>query len=113
MSEELEVRVARIESHVEHIDKVTTDLQAEQRRTNDKIDKLRDTIDDLKDGINATTSSLKDEINATADSLKDGINAAIHSLKDRINATTVWALLLYFALAGTLLGVMAKGFKWI
>ena len=80
MSEELEVRVARIESHVEHIDKVTTDLQVEQRRTNDKIDKLRDVID---------------------------------GLKDRINATTVWALLLYFALAGTLLGVMAKGFKWI
>jgi uncharacterized coiled-coil protein SlyX len=73
MSEHLEDRVARIESHVEHINEVTTDLRVEQRRTNDKID----------------------------------------SLKEKLHSTTVWALLLYFALAGTLLGVMAKGFKWI
>src|ERR1700742_2862288 len=40
MSEELEVRVARIESDVEHIKVNTADLRVELRRTNDKIDAL-------------------------------------------------------------------------
>lgn len=79
MSEPLEVQVARIESDVQHIKEVTTDLRVELRRTNDKIDK----IDDKFDG-----------------------------LKDKLHSVTVWAVLLYVALAGGLLGVLAKGFKW-
>ena len=36
------------------------------------------------------------------------------SLKDKLHSMTVWAaLLLYFALAGSLLSVLAKGFKWM
>jgi predicted nuclease with TOPRIM domain len=53
MSEHLEERVARIESHVEHINEVTTDLRVEQRRTNDKIDKLRDDTNSRFDALTA------------------------------------------------------------
>jgi hypothetical protein len=38
MSDQLEVRVARIESDVQHINEVTTDLRVELRRTNERID---------------------------------------------------------------------------
>jgi predicted nuclease with TOPRIM domain len=72
MSDQLGERVARIESDVEHIKEVTTDLRVELRRTNDKID----------------------------------------GLKDKLNSMATWAVLLYVALAGGLLTVMAKGFKW-
>jgi archaellum component FlaC len=72
MSDQLGGRVARIESDVEHIKEVTTDLRVELRRTNDKID----------------------------------------GLKDKLNSMATWAVLLYVALAGGLLTVMAKGFKW-
>jgi predicted nuclease with TOPRIM domain len=80
MSDQLGERVARIESDVEHIKEVTTDLRVELRRTNDKIDSFGGKLD---------------------------------GLKDKLNSMTVWAVLLYVALAGGLLTVMAKGFKWI
>ena len=34
------------------------------------------------------------------------------SMEQRFNRATIWALGLYIALAGTLLTVMARGFKW-
>jgi len=34
-------------------------------------------------------------------------------IKDSISSAKIWALLLYIALAGSLLFVMAKGFKWL
>jgi len=83
MSDQLEVRVARIESDVQHIKEVTTDLRVELRRTNDKIDALDAKVDGKFDG-----------------------------LKDKLHSVTIWALLLYIALAGSLLTVLAKGFKW-
>jgi hypothetical protein len=83
VSDQLDVRVARIESDVQHIKEVTTDVRVELRRTNDKIDALDTKFDGKLDG-----------------------------LKDKLHSLTVWALLLYIALAGSLLTVLAKGFKW-
>src|SRR5579859_7441208 len=40
MSDQLEVRVAKIESDVQHIKTDTADLRVELRRTNEKIDAL-------------------------------------------------------------------------
>jgi hypothetical protein len=37
----------------------------------------------------------------------------IDSVKDSIAAANVWALLLYFALAGAMLTTMARVFGWI
>jgi len=34
-------------------------------------------------------------------------------MKDSIAAAKVWPLLLYFALAASMLGTMARGFGWI
>jgi predicted nuclease with TOPRIM domain len=79
MSDQLGERVARIESDVEHIKEVTTDLRVELRRTNDKIDAFGGKLD---------------------------------GLKDKLNSMATWAVLLYVALAGGLLTVMAKGFNW-
>jgi uncharacterized coiled-coil protein SlyX len=95
MSDQLEVRVARIESDVQHINEVTTDLRMELRRTNDKIDVTNKRIDEVRDAL---TTKIDDKFD---------------SLKEKLHSVTVWALLLYIALAGTLLTVLAKGFRWI
>lgn len=48
--------------------------------------------------------------------LKTGVRALeqeISAVKNSLWSAKVWALLLYFALAGSLLLVLARGFKWL
>lgn len=91
MSNQVETRLAHIESDVEHIKKDTTDLHVELRRTNDKIDVTNKHIEEVKDTL---TTKI------------DGLNEKLHSL-------TVRGLLLYFGLWGGILTIIAKVFKWI
>jgi ABC-type phosphate transport system auxiliary subunit len=101
VSDQLEVRVARIESDVQHIKEVTTDLRVELRRTNDKIDAL-----DAKVDAKFSASDTK------VDGKFSALEGKLDGVKDKLHSITVWALLLYIALAGSLLTVLAKGFKW-
>jgi hypothetical protein len=43
----------------------------------------------------------------------DALAAKLDRLNDGISTAKISGLLLYFALAGTMLGVMARGFGWI
>lgn len=43
----------------------------------------------------------------------DKVDSKIDAVKDSLSSAKVWALTLYLALAGSMLFVMAKGFKWI
>jgi hypothetical protein len=95
MGEPVESRIARIESDVGHISAVTTDLRVEVRRTNDRIDVLTTKVD------------------VGYERLDNKIEAVHHSLKDKLHSMTLWALLLYFTLAGGLLTVIGRAFKWI
>jgi septal ring factor EnvC (AmiA/AmiB activator) len=102
MSDQIETRLARIESDVEYIKKDTTELRVELRRTNDRIDVTNQKIDDLRDSLTVKIEAVRSELTGKFDSLKDSLHSVI-----------VWALLLYFTLAGALLAVIAKAFKWI
>jgi chromosome segregation ATPase len=146
MSDQLEVRVARIESDVQHIKEVTTDLRVDLRRTNDKIDVTNKRIEELRDVLTTKIDGKSDaldkkfegkfdaldkKIDAKSDALErkfdtkfdaldkkidvktDALDKKFDSLKEKLHSVTVWALLLYIALAGTLLTVLSKGFKWI
>ena len=85
MIEQLETRVARIESDVQDINADTADLRVELRRTNDKTDATDKRIEEVR-----------------------------NSLKDEIHSLTVRALLLLcFAITAALFAGLAKGFKWI
>ena len=95
MSDPVEARIARIESDVQHIKADTADLRVELRRTNDKIDGVRD------------------ELTKKIDDFHKELTGKIDSLKDTLHSLTLWALLLYFTLAGGLLTVIARAFKWI
>jgi uncharacterized protein YlxW (UPF0749 family) len=80
-------RIARLESHVEHIQSDVTDLKADVRKLNEKLDALKDTVCDLKTQMETRFAKL------------DASRAL----------DKVWWLLSM----ASLLAVMARGFKWI
>jgi septal ring factor EnvC (AmiA/AmiB activator) len=84
----VEDRVARLESHVEHIQTDITEIKTNVRRLEEKLDQR-------------------------SDSLKDSISALHLSMEKSFFKLTWWGFTLYFALATSLLGVMAKSFGWI
>jgi hypothetical protein len=70
---DLTAQVAELRADVRHVQSDTTDIKAELRATNQRIDSLRESLASAK----------------------------------------IWALGLYIALTGSLLYVMAHGFKWL
>lgn len=62
----------------------------------------------LESDVNHITS----EISEMRKDVRD-IRTKVEDVKDSISSAKIWALLLYIALAGSLLFVMAKGFKWL
>ena len=61
------------------------------------------------DRLDARIDGLGSKVDGKADELR----ASLDSVKDKLASAQVWALALYFALAGSMLGVMARGFGWI
>lgn len=105
-------RIARLESHVEHIQSDVIDIKAEVRKLNDKIDtevrKLHDKIDSVKDTVNALKAETKERF-AQLDARFAQLDARFAKLNMSRALDKVWWLLI----AASLLGVMARGFKWI
>ena len=87
----VEERVARLESDVAHIREGVADIKTDLRKQSDRID------------------SLRSELYAVRDRLEDKLDALWH----RLSSAMIWALILYVAMAGTLLGVLAHGFHWL
>ena len=84
MEVSVEARIARLEADVAHLRTDVTDIKVDLRARFDKVDSRMDRLD-----------------------------AKVDAVKDALASAKVWALVLYFALAGTMLGVMARGFGWI
>lgn len=113
MSDAIESRIARIESDVEHIKADTADLRVELRRTNDKIDVTNQRIEQVRDSLTTKFDDGYKELNGKIDDVHKDMTGRIDGLKDKLHSLTIWALLLYFTLAGGLLTVIARAFKWI
>jgi septation ring formation regulator EzrA len=98
----MEAQIGRLESDVAHIQSDVTDIKADLRRANDRIDKLHEKVE-----VHAIESMQRDNVLSTA------IDSLRHEMKQGFASLKIWALLLYAGLAGGLLAVMARGFKWI
>ena len=140
-NDRLGIQVAKLRSDVEHIQADVTDIKADLRATRVRFDNLDQKVDSLREkmeqrfestrkDIDARFDKAAQEVNARFDKVEarfnkvderfDNMDARLESFRDRFDSMTkqigdmkVWAVLLYVALAGTLLGVMAHGFKWI
>jgi len=106
MSDPVESRITRIELDVQHIKADTADLRVELRRTNDRIDVTNKRIEEVRDSLAAKMEAGYKELN-------EKIDDVYKELKDKLHSLTLWALLLYITLAGGLLTVIARAFKWI
>jgi predicted nuclease with TOPRIM domain len=87
----MEERIARLEAHTSH-------LQEDVRRIDQKIDALAEKLDTLKDAV----ANKFDELTSALNAFK------LETTKARW-ADRVWWLLI----SAALLGVMARGFKWV
>jgi chromosome segregation ATPase len=171
MDEQIHAQIARLESDVQHIHTVVSDIKVDLRRTNDKIDatnsrvdvlrdkleqgirdvsarmdglhekraeksegvrqdlsrKIEDVREDLTQKIEGLREDLTQKIEGVREDLTqkiegvredltqkiEGVREDLTTVRHDIASMKVWAMGLYFALASSLLFVMAKGFKWL
>jgi chromosome segregation ATPase len=116
----VEERVAVLEANIEHIRSDISEMKTDIRRLNEKIDgvdqKLTARIDRVEEKLTARIDRLEEKLTAKIDGVKDGLanlalsmEKAFSSLKVARVLDRVWWLLM----SAALLGVMARGFKWI
>ena len=149
MDEQIHAQIARLESDVQHIHIVVSDIKVDLRRTNDKIDATNSRVDVLRDKleqgfreVNARVDGVQERLTGKIEGVREdltqriegvregltqkiggvredltqkieGLREDLTSVRHDIASMKVWAMGLYFALAGSLLFVMAKGFKWL
>ena len=92
-NDHLAVQVAELRADVRHIQADVTDIKARF----DKVDQRFNRVDEKFDRVDQRFESVKKEIS---------------EVKDSLASAKIWALGLYLALAGSLLYVLARGFKW-
>jgi len=90
----LGMQVAELRSDVRHIQSDVTDIKADQRVTHQRIESLRERFDRVDEKF-------------------DSVKKEIGEIKDILASAKVWALGLYFTLAGSLLYVLARALKWL
>ena len=127
----VEDRIGKLEAHVEHIKADVADTKIEVRRLNDKVDGVGQQMLAKIDNVNQTLSGKIDTVNQTSAAKTDAVFQILLARIDDVNKSLsgkidaihqqlaelkisraldrVWWLLM----CGTLLGVMARGFKWI
>jgi hypothetical protein len=88
----VEERIARLETHVEHIQSDVTEIKGHLQRLDQKIDAVKDSLEGKLDNLRAAIFEL---------------NISIERRFSRLTFT------LYITIASALLAAMAKGFGWI
>ena len=112
----LGLQVAVLRADMGHIQSDVTDIRADLRAFRketgerfDKIDQRFDKIDQRFESSRRETTQKFDKV----DQKFDSIMKEIGEIKDIFASAKVWALGLYFALAGSLLYVLARALKWL
>jgi len=91
-------QIGELRAGVRHLESVVTDIKADLRSTNQRIDLLLQRFDSFIEKV---------------DGRFEKVDGQISSLEDALWSAKLWAFGLYVAQFGTLLWVMAHGFKWI
>jgi hypothetical protein len=111
-NDNIALQVAELRADVRHIQADVTDIKAEERVTHQRIDSLRK---ETAEGFNKVDLRFGkiDERFGKVDDKFESVRKEIGEVKDSLASAKIWALGLYFALAGSLLYVLARGFKWL
>jgi uncharacterized protein YPO0396 len=76
-------------------------------------EKLTDKMEAIRSEQAGKTEAVRSDLSGAIERFRSEFNAKIDGLRSEISSLKVWALTLYFAQAGSLLFVMAKGFHWL
>jgi hypothetical protein len=95
----VEERIARLESHVEHIQSDVTEIKGDIRRLDQKFE--------------GKLERLEGKIEQRFETLDNTLVEFRLATEQSFSKLRIWGLSLYIAQATVLLGVMAKGFGWI
>lgn len=117
-------RVARLEANVENIGANLLRLESKVdvgfQRLDNRIDRLDHRLSNRIDGLDNRIDSLEKKMDAgfaesriKIDEVDKRLSGKIDSIREEISSAKIWALGLYIALAGGMLYVLARGFKWI
>ena len=119
----LVAHVAELRSDVRHIQSDVTDIKADQRVTHQRIESLRKEtaegfakVDQRFESVRKETAegfAKVDQRFEKVDQKFESVRKEIGEVKDSLASAKIWALGLYLALAGSILYVLAKGFKWL
>lgn len=131
VDEIIQAQIARLTSDVQHIQTDVADIKGGLRRVEDRLDatngridgvnsniyrleeKLTDKMESIRSEQSAKTEAVRGDLSGAIERFRTEFNEKVEALRGEISSMKVWALGLYFALAGSLLFVMAKGFKWL
>lgn len=120
----MEDRVVTLEANVGHIRSDISELKADFRRLDvkldgdfrrldAKVDRLDAKFDGKVDRLDEKINQLDEKFSTKFDSLKEAVTGLRLAMEQSFSRFALWAIMLYIALAGGLLFVMAKGFEWI
>jgi hypothetical protein len=114
------IKLAELRSDVRHIQSDVTDIKVAQRATNDRLERLSDSVNERFDKLGRSVDErfvkFSETFTGRLDATNDRISTLSNRIDDRLDKLTnalwsakVWALALYLALAGSLLYVLARG----
>jgi vacuolar-type H+-ATPase subunit I/STV1 len=98
--------LGELRADVRHIQSDVTDIKAEVRVTNQRIESLRKETGEQ-------ISKLDQKFDSKLDSFRKETIETFSEIKESLSSAKLWALGLYVGLAGTLFYVLARGFKWL
>jgi uncharacterized protein YPO0396 len=114
-----------------HIQTDIADIKAGLRRVDDRLDamhgridgvnanfyrleeKLTNKMEDIRSEQAGKTKTVRSDLNGSIERFRTEVIEKIDRLRDEISSMKVWALIMYFALAGSLHFALAKGFNWL
>ena len=108
-NENLAAQVEGLRADVRHLQADVTDIKANQRETNQRIESHRKETTDGFAKVDQRFEAVRKETGERFEK----VEKEIREVKDSLASAKIWALGLYLALAGSLLYVLARGFRWL
>jgi chromosome segregation ATPase len=126
-NDSLGIQVAELRADVRHIQSDVTDIKADLRITNHRIESLETKTDGRFEKVEQKIETLRKETGDRFEKADQKLETfrketgdrfekvmyTINELRDSLASAKIWALGLYVALAGSLFYVLARGFKWL
>ena len=101
--------LGELRADVRHIQSDVTDIKAEVRVTNQRIESLRKETGEQIGKLDQKFESFRKD---TTERFTK-VDQMFSEIKESLASAKLWALGLYFGLAGTLFYALARGFKWL